>query len=219
MATYSLPHPNSNCCNENGVLQCPETTCGQCTDCYPLYCVTIPPYPTLYNTVLVTDTNGNPVFDAGLQECLHIPYQMGASPPTDTWVDTPGLQTYPESFFQPGSDFDCDPNYCENNPYDSFCDCYPEEDFKWNGQESVEVSFYWWDFMQDGHYLDQTFTMDWVSWFCGYQGSGYSLYRFQGLHWVFLFGQGEWYQYGDSNSNIFTYVGRDPTFYDYIEIL
>ncbi len=32
MATYSLPSRSSNCC-EDGVLKCPETTCGDCGDC------------------------------------------------------------------------------------------------------------------------------------------------------------------------------------------
>ena len=154
------------------------------------------------------------------QECLHIPYQMGTPPPTDRWVDSPNVSASLESIFTPGSSFDCDPNYCENNPHDPDCSCHPEEDFKWNGQESVEMSFYWADNMNGGHFLDYTFTLTWVSELCGYyiEDWGYSLYYTEITGWVLDTGSVWWLPYQNPNNSIFTYLGRDPSSNDYYEI-
>jgi len=227
MATYSLPN-SADCCESDGTLKCPDTPCGKCTNCTPLYCVTIPPYPTLYNTVLATDINGNPAMGGppDSQECLHIPYQMGTPPPTDRWVDSPNVSASLESIFTPGSSFDCDPNYCENNPYDPDCSCHPEEDFKWNGQESVVISRYGWDYMVTGdHYLDYTFTLPWDKELCGYISDtdewpsvNYFLYYTELTGWVLESGITWQLPYQNPNNNIFTYVGRDPSISDYYEI-
>jgi hypothetical protein len=160
------------------------------------------------------------VFDVDLGECLHIPYQMGTEPPTDTYVGIPDLQTYPESIFQPGSSFDCNPNNCDDDPYNPDCSCYPEEDFKWKGQESVEMSFYWADHMNGGHFLDHTSTLTWVNELCGYhfEGWGESLYYTEITGWVLDTGQTSWFPYQDPNNNIFTYLSRDPSVDDYYEI-
>lgn len=216
-------YPDGHSCCEGSTTKCPDTPCGQCTDCTPLYCVTLASNTVLYNTVLATDINGNPAMGGPPDslECLHIPYEMGTSPPTDTWVDSPNVSTFLESLFTPGSDFDCDPNYCENYPFDSLCRCHPEEDFKWNGQESVDWVFYYWDYYQGMHTTNsfQNGNMPWADWYCGYQLGGYTLYYTRGVGWTFGDSNGtSWEQYGGIG-NIFTWQGNDPINNSYYEIL
>lgn len=217
---------NSNECCPNG--DCPKTLCGTCTDCTPLYCVTLPNDTVIYNTVLATDINGNPAMGGPPEspECLHIPYEAWTSPPTDTWVDSPSVSTFLESLFTPGSDFDCDPNYCDNYPYDWLCRCHPEYEFRWNGQDSVDWVFYYWDYYQGMHTTNSygTGNMPWADWYCGYQLGGYTLYYTRGVGWTFGSPTDDPY-YGpswkqpDGTGNIFSYQGNDPNSTSYYEIL
>ena len=83
MATYSLPSGGSDCCKD-GVLECPDTPCGDCEGCEEFFpCVEYDGSGQLEycSATLKKDSNGNPVLDGppGGQECAYI-LDCGFSP-------------------------------------------------------------------------------------------------------------------------------------------
>lgn len=217
------------CCeDENGYPQCPDDPCGDCVKCNPMICVVLVSDAaddylenlTHYDTYLATNPDGTQAYSLD-GECLHIAVPRGSIPPSDTnqYTAVNDFQVLPTSAFTDGYDPFCNPDYCYEYPNDPTCYCTPEEEYKWNGQESVGWVFYYWDYYQGMHTTDsfQNGNMPWDdSYFCGYQLGGRSLYYFRDVGWTFSdYNSTVW---GQWDGTIFTTGGNDPGSSSYYQI-
>lgn len=113
MATYSLPSRSSNCC-EDGVLKCPETTCGSC-GCEDMPCVSLTHETSARCSAEVArDSNGNPETDPSTGECL---YDVDCNDPSHSGP-------FPKSSLV--EEYDCC-DETQNKYYDWFADITAEE--------------------------------------------------------------------------------------------